>query len=288
MTILSKLGRGSAKNTFTVRASLEDAAAYLFDYDSRANRAFGDVKRKVIERKGEDFELLVSRIVLLESSYTKIQQECKYFSKLKLRIIDADNIEILVSPIVERNIERRRASRSVFSFRMSFSAVMGKVEGEERSAMVLKRTGPMETKVQVSTELDFNVPIGKEIIKSELRRVLGGYKAMSSYFLNLLSGDRLHELSKKDGITLGELLYEGGRDCIKETISNCAILNSLQAKFPWFEATMEEVMRNKLRPGISQIETKAECLSIAEARKIGKSLAISLATNITAAGGVDE
>ena len=66
------------------------------------------------------------------------------------------------------------------------------------------------------------------------------------------------------------------------------MLNLVQAEFPWFEAMIEEVLKNKLRPATSAIATKTECLSITEARRIGGSLAISLAVNITAAAGVDE
>ena len=146
----------------------------------------------------------------------------------------------------------------------------------------------METRVDIRTELGFGLPIGSVIAKNQVKRELGGYKAMSRYFLNLLTGDRLHEISKKDGITLADFLFEGGRDAIQETIGHCAVLNSLQGEFPWFEVMIEEVLRNKLRPAAQAIDTKAECLSIGEARKIGGSLAISLAVNITAAAGVDE
>ena len=51
---------------------------------------------------------------------------------------------------------------------------------------------------------------------------------------------------------------------------------------------IEKVLRNKLRPAAQAIDTKAECLSIAEAKKIGGALAMSLATNTTIVSGVDE
>ena len=284
-TIQRKLERCSEKIVLMVRASLEDAAAYLFDYSSRANRSFGDFKRTAVSQKEKEkgkFELLVSRAVILEGIYWNSQQECMFSSIVKLHRVDADTIVILTDPAKPKG---ERKSRKIFTFRIS---KLGKTEGFERTAVRLMRISAMETRVEVVTELDFGMPVGRVIAKNEVKRELGGYKAMSRYFLNLLSGDRLHEVNEKDGIALGALIYEGGRDIVKETISNCAVLTSLQVEFPWFEAMIKEVLRNKLRPAAQAIDTKAECLSIADARKIGGSLAMSLAVNITAAAGVDE
>ena len=208
-TIQRKLGRRSAKIALTVRASLDDAAAYLLDYSSRANKAFGDFKRTAIKQKTKgDFELLVSRSVMLEGAYWgtywNSQQECKFSSTLKLRRIDADTIVILTDPAEPKG---ERKSRKIFSFRLS---TLGKTEGFERIAVRLVRISAMETRVEVVTELDFGMPIGRAIAKKEVKRELGGYKVMSRYFLNLLSGDMLHNLNEKDGITLGKLLFEGG------------------------------------------------------------------------------
>ena len=189
----------------TVRASLEDAAAYLFDYRSRANRAFGDFKRTAVkQKKNGEFELLVSRSVMLEGTYWNSQQECMFSSVMKLHRIDADTIVILTDPAKPKG---ERKSRKIFSFRLS---TLGKTEGFERIAVRLVRISAMETRVEVVTELDFGMPIGRAIAKKEVKRELGGYKVMSRYFLNLLSGDMLHNLNEKDGITLGKLLFEGG------------------------------------------------------------------------------
>ena len=292
--IQSKLGKCSGKITLLVRASLEDAAAYLFDYRSRANRAFGDFKRTAVSQKEKgDFELLVSRSIMFEGIYWNSQQECKFSSTVKLHRVDANTIVILTDPANRRSGRRKR---SITFFGMSS---LGKTGGLERTTVRLVRISTMETRVDVMTELDFCTPVGRLILKNEVKRELGGYKAMSRYFLNLLSDESLHLINKKDGISLGELLYEEGRgsvgvkgtvnNCaVKDAINSCAVLNSLQAEFPWFNVMIEEVIKNNLRPPASAIATKAVCLSTAEATKIGGSLAMSLATNITAVGGVDE
>ena len=89
--IQCKLGKCSAKMKLAVRASLEDAAAYLFDYSSRANRAFGDFKRTAVSQKEKGhFELLVSRSVMLEGIYWNSQQECMFSSIMKLHHVDAN------------------------------------------------------------------------------------------------------------------------------------------------------------------------------------------------------
>ena len=284
-TIQSKSGRGYVKASVMVRASLEDAAAYLFDYESRSNRAFGDHERRVLNRN--DFELHVKRKVILESKYSSFQQECEFYSAVNLYVVDDDTIAIVIDP-VKRNVQSSTDATRRISFRMSFST-MGKVDGEERSTIILKRAGKFETKIEFATELEFGMMIGKAMVKKELENHLHGFKnTMPSYFLNILSRNEPNEINEKDGVTLGELLYEGGRANIKEAISNSAILSSVQAEFPWFEAILDEVLRNKLRPGYYSSATNADCLSITEARRMGGTLAMSLATNATAAGAVDE
>ena len=280
--IQRKLGRCSAKIALTVRGSLEDTAAYLFDYDSRANRAFGDAKRAVIERKG-DFELLTSRTIILDMGYGRLQQECGFYSAMKLRVINANSIEILTDPAKPKE-KNTTTGNKTFTFRIS---ELGKSVGFERTSIRLTRMSAMETRVDIRTELGFGLPIGSVIAKNQVKRELGGYKAMSRYFLNNLDAE---EVNEKDEITLGELLFERMTDAagVKDIIHDCAVLHSVQIKFPWFEAMLEEVLRNRLHIATSPIGTKAECLSVAEATKIGGSLAISLAVNINPAAGVDE
>ena len=240
-----------------------------------------------------DFKLLVTRKVPLDGRYTKSGYglgKCEFNSSMKLIIADEDTIAIILDPDGSLEIPRfhRRSAKLWSSFRMSFSSASGTFPGEERSTAILKRVGPAETRVHFCTNLDLGVHVSKTTINNDLGRRINLCKAASNYFLNRLGAESMHEINEKDGITLGDFLYEGGADKTDETIKNCVILNSLQAEFSWFETMMAEVLRNRLQPGSSQIETKAECLSSSEARKIGRSLAISLATNITAAGGVDE
>ena len=236
----------------------------------------------------KDFELLVKRTVIIEGKYGSFQQECEFYSTVNLYVVDNDTIAIVVDP-VNSNAENSRDTRRLISFRMSFST-MGKVEGEEGSTVLLRRVGPMETKIEFENKIVFGMGMGRAVVRKELEQQLHGYKAMSRYFLNLLSGDKLNDLNGKDGITLAELVYEGSRDAvmIKDAIRNCTVLTSLQSKFPWFEAMLEEVLKCKLRRASVSTLTKAECLSMTDARKIGGSLAFSLAVNVTAAAGVDE
>ena len=272
-----------AKAIFTVRTNLEDAAAYLFDYESQANKAFGDFKRKIDKRKGT-FELLVSKTVIIHGKHSNFQQDCEFSNTLSLHVIDADTIMLQIKPPLERM--SGGGIRSIFSiYRISR---IGKIDAKEKTAVRLRRVGKKETKIEFVTELDFGMPVGKAVIKSQLESQLRGCSAMANYFLNLLGGDSLDDINEKDGIALGGFLYEGGKDAVKRTINESGILQSLRTEFPWFEMMMEEVLKNKLRPASSSIETKAECVSNEEARRIGKSLAVSLATNITAPGGVDE
>ena len=267
----------SSNIALTVRASLEDAAAYLFDYESRANRAFGDSSRTIVERRG-DFELLVNRTVVIESKFGGSRHVCEFCSVFTLRIIDADTIVLLLNPAEP---EGSRMTRSFFSFRMS---TMGNIMGRERSAVRLSRAGAMETKVECTTELDFGMHVSKAVVKNEIEKQVSGYKTMASSFFNSLSVD---DLDEEDGVTLGEELHEGGKDAVMETVSKFTALKLFHAEYPWLEMMLKEALDSKLSPS-SAVETKADSISSKEAKKIGRSLAISLATNITSLEGVDE
>ena len=274
---MQKSAMCSSNIALTVRASLEDTAAYLFDYESRANRAFGDSSRTIVERRG-DFELLVNRTVVIESKFGSSQHVCDFYSVFTLHVIDADTIVLLLNPAEP---EGSRMTRNFFSFRIS---MMGGIMGRERSAVRLRRVGAMETKIECTIELEFGVYASKTVSKKELEEQLRGYKMMENYFLTSLSEEDFNE---KDGMALGLLLHEEGKDTMMKTMSNFTALNAFLVEFPWFPVMLEEVMKNKLRPSSSG-STKAKCVSQAEAKRMGGSLSISLATNITAPGGVDE
>ena len=274
ISIAKDLKSGSSKTTALVRASLEDAAAYLFDYECRANRAFGDLKRTAVEREGK-FELLVTRTVIQDGVKGALQKICEFHSTLQLTVIDRDTIAIILDPV------EHKSDASIVSSKLTTH-----VKCKERSAIRLSRIRSMETSIEFVGELDFEIPRdGKAIITNELKRQLQGYKAMSIYFLNLLSGERLDEVDEKDGQLLAEIFVNDG---VKEAIKKCGILKACQTEFPWFEGMMEEVMNMKLRPAADSIETKAECLSIEEARKIGGSLSAALALSTNPKAAVDE
>ena len=281
-----KLSCGEAKIRLTVRAGLEEAAAYLFDYESRSNRAFEDASREILGNNG-DLELCVKRKTVLQGSF---QQVCIFFCTLKLCVVDSDTIVILISPENEKSNgpeNENEGSEETSGFRrkrsayFSFRSSMHKVVAKENSAIKLTRLGPGETRIDVVSQLEYGMAMGKEVIKNELNRLLCGYRAMSDACLNLL---RVENLSERDGTTFGILLHDRG----VQAIHTFDALSSFQADFPWFKAMIEEVLRNKLRSSNVPIKAKAECLTDREAINIGGALAASLAVNVTAAGGVDE
>jgi hypothetical protein len=62
-------------------------------------------------------------------------------------------------------------------------------------------------------------------------------------------------------------------------------LDQLSPKHPWIVGFLEEVLSGKLRLN-KAVSTKLECLSEAEARRIGKNLPQALRARKTAEGGV--
>ena len=292
--VVDKGGKGTARTKFAVRATLEDVAAYLFDFDSRASsQEFGDLKRTIVERRG-NLELLVSRELHVDDKFRGFKQLCEFVNILKLHVVDADTIALTLDPQKGteeadddvQNLRRGRGS-TVAAF-VSFRTSATKVKGIESRTVRLSRISPMMTKIELVTEIEFAVPLGREPVKGNLAKQVAGHEAMQGYFLNLVS-IHLSELGNKDGSVLAEHIYRRGRmgGTVKETIGKCKVLKSVLDEFPWFDAMIEEILKNKLRT-LQDTTANASSLTISEARKIGQGLAITLLTNSVPSAGIDE
>ena len=86
--------------------------------------------------------------------------------------------------------------------------------------------------------------------------------------------------NRKSGKTKAEIL--------SSFVEDSTSLTEFSQRFDFFLPCLEELVQNKLRPLRTGITAKAECLNESEGRKIGGSLSISLAINLTASAGVDE
>ena len=293
--------KAKAKDAVIVRASLEAAAAYMFDYNSRANRkTFGDSNRKIIKRK-DDYCMIVRREANILGKFGA-SLPCEYNSSLELNVIDNDTICLLINPMPEEAMvkpdrSKQRGSVMVSSIRRGSisglsSSLRGtrkiKMIGKERSTIKLTRLGPMETKIEFVIEVCFNPPLGKDVMTATLESEVRGHKKMTGYFLNLLSAD-LSTLAGKDGDVLGQFLCaDEGATGLKTIIADSDVLRKLVDEFPWFEVLMKEVLKNKLRPIAAPTATNASSLTDHQAFKIGRSLAFSLAMVNKPQNGVDE
>ena len=271
------------KSTFILRTTLEDAAAYMFDYESCCNRSLRHLQRTVVEKRGA-FELLLETRTkeVLVGDNIRDGVEHVFLNKATLHITDEDTIIVLMDPI-----EHVGGGSNHGDYASSFetSSSPGSHFIREISAVKLTRVGEKETKVESIIDLQLDVSTTRKAMKNNLMRRANQNEMSVAYFLNKLC---LEELSEKDGASFGELLCEENKNATGGNIGASTALSAFQAQFPWFESMMDNVLKNKLRPTPSPISTKAECISIMEARQIGESLAISLATNALASGGVDE
>ena len=105
-----------------------------------------------------------------------------------------------------------------------------------------------------------------------------------------------NETTAEDGKVLGEGLMtevkeraKGTKkeDTVKKFVASNRPLTETTQKFSFFEPLLCAVVASKLCP-VANVKTKAESCEEKDGKAIGKSLAISLATTLTATIGIDE
>ena len=92
-------GKGWGKTTVTVRAGLEEAAAYFWDFESKVNQeTTGDVERVIEEKKGT-WEVVVRRKQKLESKQGGFHRVREFWNVMKLHKMDENTIVIIIEPV---------------------------------------------------------------------------------------------------------------------------------------------------------------------------------------------
>ena len=216
------------------------------------------------------------------SKHGSAHHDREYKSVMTLIRVDEDTIIIQSKP---------RTSESELSRELSRGSVFGVHKAEETTIMRFKRRGEKTTDVTLLVDLRLENFVSKEATKSTLRARLDHIMDTYFYFNDLLPSS---EVTEEDGRAMGEALMHAAKEKMKskEEIVRAFIkfqkaLGELAVRYDFIETMMCAVVRNKLTP-LAHVKGKAEVLSGAEGRLIGRSFAISLATTLTPSAAVNE
>jgi len=280
----SAKGRGNGRIVTFLRVSLEEAAAFFFDFDSRENLSLSGDKVRAVKEKRSDWEVVTKRTFRLESSikHKSANHDREFTNVMRLVKLDEDTIVIHCKP------QQSQSSRATMgSSRISMSR---NHEVEERATFRFVRKGEKKTEVEFTTMISIG-NLSRDMANKCLLKRLDYIMTTAHHFNDLLPSS---EVTAEDGKAIGEALMLSTAEISKEKdhtvrsfVKSNRVLGELAKKFEFFEPMMVAVLENKLTSG-SYIKAKVECLSKEEGSKVGRSLAISLATTLTAKAGVDE
>ena len=256
-----------------------------------------------VESRAGDYEIHVRKIENLYSAHHVIHHDREYCSTKKL--IRTRNGEYVITTEPRQKLERTSKTWSGLGFGLkritsrasrrdsTLTLAIKTHEGTELSALKFTKVDSKRTMVTFVCNLELGFTVSSKAAARSLIKALFYTTRAASYFINFLASENIHD---EDAHMLGEELIwrvnERSKrvkkeDTVKEFISFSSPISELVKKFDWMEAVLVAVVENKLNQ-IATVDGRAEGLSKEEGRAIGKSLAISLATTLTAQAAIDE
>ena len=200
-----KSGKGWGSAEVNVKASLEEAAAFFWNYDSRAYmKVTKDMSRKRSRKESINGTMKqgVKRRIKFKSNRHNFYNDRVFQNVLSLHWLNNDTIVILLMPL---NEERRSSSSFIGT---------GVVRGSMTSAVKLTRYGTGETKVKYAVYLNVESNIlgmakgsrlSSNMVRLQLEAMLEEISGIALYFQRLKP---LDFLDKDDGAAIGhDLMY---------------------------------------------------------------------------------
>jgi hypothetical protein len=295
---VEEMGKGRGKTTVTVRASLEEAAAYFWDFESRVHQeTTGDVERVVKEKKGA-WEVVVRRRQKLESKHGGIHSDREFWYVMKLHKVDENIIVVTMEPLineVKRLTQIGGIIRSLTSKLSTKTKTTNSRKSTQEVTIRFTKRGENETKVEFVTNVELGKNLSVEATKSTLERHLDEAAEVEHYFIDLVP---LKEMSKQVGEALGaDLVWDGGQlggahlrkdreRHVEEVCNKNVALREVVKKYPWFVTLLKRARLCEFSSNSSQ-STKLECVEEKEARVIGKNLMPCLKSRKVIEAGVD-
>jgi len=259
--------------TTTVRASAEQAMAFIWDTEARAKARHDDLEKAVDERPSAHNMLVYNR------KKTPNAVDNRDFLGRTLWRKTGSGFEIVSTP---ESSERRGTPRKT-------------VRGKMTSTMRIVRVQENVTKLEFVIQPDF----GGELPAWFMNRSLGGQLARVTEARDYFQALR-HEYDAEDGVAIGNLLlsetreekhHEKGETRVEARVRALFVKNKglkeVARKYAWMEVMLASVAANKLRPA-SDCKVKLCNITEKDSKVIGGALASAILANLTAQAAVDE
>ena len=293
------------KVTADFGVSLEEAAAFMWMFDSRAFVEFaGEQDRKVVFTKSA-FKKKVIKYRQMKSKKGGLRHTKRHFAnEMSFHRIDRDTIIILSEPTeldeqdkidggdeqtaaIQRAIARGRRMSVSDKLRSSFLGHTDiSITGSETIALRLVRTSKNRTIIDMVAEMDLGeLPLN--IAKDTMEKALAELPSTQIYFELLKS---VADMETDDGRILGHamlwrVLGEGKFERVQRILERSAALRELTKKHSWLPLFFQELRKGKLVLN-SSVSTKLACITSKEARQIGKNMIPALKSRKTAEAGI--
>ena len=293
---LDKMGRGWGKATVTCKASLEEAAAFFWDYDSGHFRTVsGDVERKVKERPAH-WEAVVWKKSKLQSKHGGSHRLREFWNSMTLHKVDNDTFVITLEPLKKRTEGFSRIG--VLSTSRLLARGSSKKEAltaTETVSIRITRVGTFESKVEYVIALDVGKGVSEAATRMALEKQLAVGSDVGRYFARLT---KLEDMTASDGnIIGGDMVWNGShlggqisrknkKQFVDEMCKESAALREVVERYPWFVTLLKRARLGELAINAS-ISTKLDVIDEKDARVIGNNLMPCLKSRKVIAAGVD-
>ena len=290
-------GKGWGLASVSVTSTLEDAAAFFWDFESRAHtEVTGDTERSVLKRSS-DFTKIVRRRQKLESKHGGMHHERVFLNKMSLHIVDENVIVIAMDPIQDhQEIAATYLGNEIRKIGSGRFATNAEHQATERVAVRFSRRGEKATKIEFTTELELGRLVSTKATRFCLERHLDEATDIERYFARQVE---LKDMIEKAGEALGhDMAWDGGQlggahsrgdraKHVEEVIIKSKALSAVRNKYPWIVILMQRAREGALATNHS-VSTKLSCVREEEARIIGNNLMPALKRNKTVAAGIDQ
>ncbi|GMH53091.1 hypothetical protein TL16_g01370 [Triparma laevis f. inornata] len=267
-------GKAWCKTSVKIRTEIEEVAAFLWSFGSRANMEIsGDVERTFEEDEegAGGFRKIVKRCQRVAH-----HRDRSFMSEMSLQRADNDTITLKLSPISEKAKNGRATERARGSVSNSDS-----IEAKETVVIRLRRLGAGRTKLEFACEIDLKFGASRGVQKIFVERRLGEIIEISIYFQRLVP---LEDFTAEDGQALGnDLLWKAEHskkrvERLKEVVEKSRTLQELNLKYPWMKAMLATALEGNIHMNRA-MGTKLICVSEKEAMQIGKNLLAEAGVN---------
>ncbi|GMI32546.1 hypothetical protein TeGR_g12943 [Tetraparma gracilis] len=267
-------------STATVRASSEEVLAHVWDVEARNFAAPDDLEREVDDKPNSH-----SQLVYIKKQTPAVISNRDFLGRAVWKKVDGGFV-VVTAPeeSTKRPANNGRGNREKSSAKGDLA-----VRGTYPSIMRISPINGNETKLEYAIHPTFGGGVPPIVFNRYMGSNLVFVTDMQEYFLQMRG---MSDHDNADGRALGyRLTYPDEKN--KTTPSKAVArivklhkgLSQLSQEYPWIVAFLQEVLKGGLHRN-KAVSTKLECLSEAEARRIGKNLPQALRARKTAGAGV--